>query len=198
MKKQRYLILPASLLMAGLLLFVGCSKGTTTTTTTTTTDNGIAKSGETVKVDYTLTVDGKVYDTSVGKTPFEFTLGTGAVIPGFENAVLGMKVGESKTVTIASADAYGPRDESNIFTIQPTQLPTTITPTVGMTLMSQNSDGSTISYVVTAIDDSGITIDGNSPLAGKDLTFEIKLIEIEAATTTPTIPTTVNPTTTTP
>jgi peptidylprolyl isomerase len=173
--KKRNILLLTAVLLGAVLFLAGCAAKPAT-----------AKSGDKVKVDYTLTVDGKVYDTSVGKTPFEFTLGTNAVIPGFEKAVLGMKVGDKKTVNITAADGYGARDESKVFVVQPTDLPQDATPAVGMQLQGTNTDGSVSSFTITKIDSTGITLDGNSPLAGKDLTFEITLLAIETTTGTTT------------
>ena len=134
--KKWYSIMLVSVLVGITLFAAGCSKGATTTTTATTTSGGAhtsAQSGDTVKVDYTLKLaDGTIYQTTVGGPPFEFTLGTNSVIAGFETAVTGMQVGETKTVTIPAAQAYGTQ------------------PSV------------------------------SNPLAGKDLTFVITLLEIEA------------------
>ena len=154
---------------------------TTSTSAITGSVHTTAQTGDTVKVDYTLKqADGTVFDTSVGKTPFQFTLGQKQVIPGFENAVLGMKVGDAKTVTIPAADAYGPRDESLVQVVQKSKLPQDTEPQVGMQLQSSNADGSTTIFTITKIDGTAVTLDGNSPLAGKDLTFDIKLLEIAA------------------
>lgn len=133
-----------------------------------------------MKVDYTLKLsDGTVYDTSVGKTPFEFTLGQNQVVVGFEKAVTGMKVGESKTVTIPAAEAYGAYNPQLVRVVQESQLPQGTEPQVGQQLQGTNADGTTTVFTITKIDSTGITLDANSPLAGKDLTFEIKLLEIE-------------------
>jgi peptidylprolyl isomerase len=165
--KKRYFILVVCGLMGAALLIGGCSGAAK------------AKSGDKVKVDYTLTVDGKVFDTSIGKTPLEFTLGAGNVIPGFDKAVTGMKVGETKKVTIPPADGYGERNEQLVFLVQREQLPAGTDPQVGLQLQASNSDGSTSNYTITKIDDTGVTVDGNSPLAGKTLNFEVKLLVIE-------------------
>ena len=134
--KKWYSFLLVLSLVGMILLAAGCSKKTTTTTTTSTTTSGAphttAQSGDTVKLDYTLKLaDGSVYQTTVGNTPFEFTLGTHSVIVGFETAVNGMTVGETKTVTIPAAQAYGAQPNAS------------------------------------------------NPLAGKDLTFVITLLQIE-------------------
>ena len=167
-KQKKHFILPISLLFGMILLVGGCS-GTAT-----------AKSGDKVKVDYTLKLsDGTIFDTSVGKTPLEFTLGQNQVVVGFEKAVIGMKVGESKTVTIPPDEGYGQRDESLVVTVDKTQLPTNLVPTVGQQLQATNTNGSTSVFTITQVNDTTVILDGNSPLAGKDLTFEIKLLQIE-------------------
>jgi peptidylprolyl isomerase len=133
----------------------------------------VAKAGDKVKVDYTgKLTDGTVFDSSVGKTPLEFTVGDGNMIKGFDAAVVGMKVGESKTVTLSPDLAYGQRVPD--ITINRSQLDPSIKPVVGGTI--QNSSGATA--VITGVTDTSITIDTNGPLAGKTLIFEIKLISI--------------------
>lgn len=173
-------------LLLGALMMTGC------------TSAPLAKSGDTVKVDYTLTLDdGTVYDTSVGKTPFEFTLGQNTVLPGFENAIIGMKVGQTKSVKIKAADAYGTYDSSLVTVYDRSTLPTSITPAVGMQLTATNKDGTTQVVTITAFDDKTVTIDANPPLAGKNLNFKITLIEIvPPSEVTTTATTTAAPTTT--
>ena len=153
----------------GALLMGGCSSAQ------------VVKSGDTVKVDYTgKLTDGTVFDSSVGKTPLEFTVGTGAVIEGFDAAVLGMKVGETKTVTIPPDKAYGERSADMIVTVNRSQLPQDIVPVVGgqLQVMAQGSSGGQ-TVVITEVTDTTITVDANPPLAGKTLVFEIKMVEIE-------------------
>lgn len=138
-----------------------------------------AKANDKVKVHYKGTLsNGEVFDSSEGKEPLEFTLGTGQVIPGFENAVLGMKVEESKTINIPAAEAYGEPREELIQQVPKAQLPPEIKPEVGMQLMSQTPDGQQIPLVVTEVTEETITVDANHPLAGKDLTFELTLQSI--------------------
>jgi FKBP-type peptidyl-prolyl cis-trans isomerase 2 len=122
--------------------------------------------------------DGSVFDTSEGKEPLEFTLGQGQLIPGFEQAVTGMKVGESKTVTIPSDQAYGPHREELVQVVPREQLSEELKPEVGMQLQSTRSDGGVMVVTVTEVSETTITVDANSPLAGKDLTFEIELVGI--------------------
>jgi peptidylprolyl isomerase len=139
----------------------------------------MVKDGKTVKVHYTGTLgDGTVFDTSVEREPLEFTMGEGKVIPGFEEAVKGMKVGQSKTVTIQANDAYGPHRDDLIIGIERTQLPANLNPEVGQRLQMQQANGRQSIVTVTDVSEETITLDTNHPLAGEDLTFELKLVEI--------------------
>ena len=141
--------------------------------------SSIAKNGDTVQVNYTLSLaDGTVYETSVGNQPIDLVLGDGKVLPDFEKAIVGMKVGESKTITILAADAYGVRDDNLIFSVNRTQLAPDVDPKVGDQLQSMDTSGQTIVVIVTAVSDTAITLDANSPLAGQDLTFKIDLLKI--------------------
>jgi len=139
--------------------------------------SAVAKTGDTVKVHYTERMtDGTVFDTSVGSEPMEFTLGEGRLIPGFEQAVTGMQVGKSKTVTIPVDEAYGQRRDELIFEVERDELPADIEPEVGMQLPTSQG-------VVTIVEvtETMVKIDANHLLAGQDLTFEIELIEIGAS-----------------
>ena len=138
-----------------------------------------AKSGDTVKIHYTGTLDdGTEFDSSAGRDPLEFQLGSGQVIPGFDKAVDSMTVGESKTVRIEAEDAYGHRTDQLIGTVPRTMLPEDLTPEVGMALQSQSEDGQVMMVTVVEVSAESITIDGNHPLAGQALSFVIELIEI--------------------
>ena len=133
-----------------------------------------AKDGDVVKVHYTGTLaDGTQFDSSVGRDPLEFTVGAGQMIPGFDRAVVGMKVGEKKTITIPAADAYGEYDPEMVKDVPRSDLPDSIDPEVGMQLRAGNS-----LVTITAVTDDSVTIDFNHQLAGKDLTFEIELVSI--------------------
>ncbi|MCJ7655554.1 MAG: FKBP-type peptidyl-prolyl cis-trans isomerase, partial [Dehalococcoidia bacterium] len=101
------------------------------------------------------------------------------VIPGFEKAVLGMKVGEKKTVTIPVDEAYGPRYDEQVVELPREKLPSDLTPEVGQQLVMRQPDGREIAVVITEVSDETVTIDANHPLAGKDLTFEIELVKIQ-------------------
>ena len=142
----------------------------------------IAETGDTVKVHYTGRLqDGTVFDTSVGSNPLEFTLGQGQLISGFEQAVIGMQVGESKTVTIPVDEAYGPRRDDMIREIERSKLLENIDPQIGMQLQMNQSDGSIIAVTIIDVSEMTIKIDANHPLAGYDLIFDIELIEIETS-----------------
>ena len=138
-----------------------------------------AKSGDTVRIHYTGTLDdGTQFDSSAGRDPLEFELGSGQVIPGFDKGVEGMAVGDKKSVTIDPDDAYGQHHEQLIQVVPKDQLPDDMTPEVGMQLQTQNETGQIMRLSVTAVDDESITVDGNHPLAGKTLNFDIELVEI--------------------
>jgi peptidylprolyl isomerase len=138
-----------------------------------------AKDGDTVQVNYTgKLADGTVFDSSVGRQPLEVVLGKGQVIPGFEKAILGMKVGENKTVTIPANEAYGPYHNDLIFDVPREKLPAGVTPQVGQQLQGSQEDGTTMVATITKVSDQTITVDANIPLAGKDLTFDIGLVKI--------------------
>ena len=138
-----------------------------------------AKSGDTVRIHYTGTLDdGTQFDSSDGRDPLEFALGGGQVIPGFDSAVDGMTAGESKSVTIPPGEAYGQRHEQLVQQVPKTTFPEDMEPAVGMHLQSQGPDGQVINLVVKEVVDDTITVDANHPLAGQALTFAIELVEI--------------------
>ncbi|MEA3278562.1 MAG: peptidylprolyl isomerase [Pseudomonadota bacterium] len=138
-----------------------------------------AKHGDTVKVHYTGSLaDGSEFDSSQSGDPLEFTLGGGNLIPGFENAVIGMCAGDTKTVTIPANDAYGPRHEHLTQEVPRSAMPENIELAEGMVLHAQGPDGQNLSFTVVSFDDTSVRIDGNHPLAGKDLTFALELLEI--------------------
>jgi len=138
-----------------------------------------AKNGDTVKVHYTGKLDdGSEFDTSIGQDPLEFTLGEGMVIPGFEEIVLGMEPDETKTATIPADKAYGPHNKEMVMEVDRSQFPPDVAPEVGQELQMRRPDGQTIVIVVTEVSESTVTLDANHPMADKDLTFEIQLVEI--------------------
>ena len=138
-----------------------------------------AKTGDTVHVHYTGTLeDGTEFDSSAGRDPLEFTVGSGQVIPGFENAVEGMAVGDSKSVNISPEEGYGHRNEQMVQEVPKTALPEDLEPSEGMMLQAQNPDGKVVNLTVTSVADESITVDANHPLAGKTLNFAIELVKI--------------------
>ncbi len=138
-----------------------------------------AKEGDTVKVHYTGKLeDGEIFDTSQDDDPLEFKIGGGQVIRGFEQGVVGMNEGESKTVEIPSDEAYGPHHQELVIDIEMDQFPDDLDPEVGQQFKMRQPDGPTIIVAVAEITDDRVTLDANHPLAGKDLTFDIQLIEI--------------------
>ncbi len=139
------------------------------------------KKGDNVKVHYTgKLVDGTVFDSSQGGEPLEFAVGSGQVIPGFEEGILGMKVGETKVVQVPVEKAYGERNDEMVIQAPIEQVPPDLNPEPGMRLEMGGANGEILRVVVTEITDTHITLDANPPLAGKDLTFEIELVECAA------------------
>jgi peptidylprolyl isomerase len=137
-----------------------------------------AQNGNRVKVHYTGKLDdGSVFDSSEGREPLEFTVGEGQVIPGFEQGVVGMEPGDSKTLNIPSDEAYGPHRPEGVFEIERSEIPPSIPLEEGMRLQA-NQGGRTVELTVVEIDESKVTLDGNHPLAGRDLTFDIQLVEV--------------------
>ncbi len=138
-----------------------------------------AKQGNSVKVHYKGTFsDGTLFDSSKGCDPLAFTIGQGQVIPGFEDTVIGMSPGETKRVVITADQAYGPHLSEMVADVDRSQFPEHITPEIGQVLQLKRPDGQPIRITITAISGSTITLDANHPMAGKDLTFEIQLMEI--------------------
>ena len=138
-----------------------------------------AKTGDTVKIHYTGTLDdGTQFDSSAGRDPLEFQLGSGQVIPGFDKAVEGMAVGDEKSVNIPPEDAYGQRHEQMVQAVPRSALPADLEPAEGMALQARGPEGQLLNLTVTAIGEDSITVDGNHPLAGQALNFDIELVEI--------------------
>lgn len=138
-----------------------------------------AKSGDTVKVHYTGTLsDGTQFDSSRGREPLEFTIGSGQLISGFDLAVDGMTVGETKTVTIPSDQAYGERNPEMQQVVPRSAIPNDIELEEGMVLSANGPQGQTLRFKVVGFDQEKVSVDGNHPLAGKDLTFDLELVSI--------------------
>ena len=143
-------------------------------------DMSQAKSGDTVKIHYTGTLDdGTQFDSSQGREPLEFEVGSGQVIPGFDKAVEGMAVGDSKSVRIEADEAYGPRHEQLVQEVDRSLLPDDLNPEAGMALQSSSPDGQVTQFMVTDVSDESITVDANHPLAGQALSFDIELVAIK-------------------
>ena len=136
------------------------------------------KKGDTVKVHYTGTLeDGTEFDSSRNSRPLQFVVGEHQVIPGFENAVLDHAVGDTFSVTIPPAEAYGDIDKELIFEVPREQVPPTITPEKGLGLSMRAPQGE-IDVIIKDVTDTHLTLDANHPLAGQPLTFELEIVEI--------------------
>ncbi len=138
-----------------------------------------AEKGNKVKVHYTGTLtDETIFDSSREREPLEFTVGAGQMIAGFDAAVVGMKVGDNKKVTIPANEAYGPKSEEAMIKVPKTQLPQGMEPQVGMQLEATQQDGRSQVLVVAEVLEDEVVLDANHPLAGKDLIFDIEMVEI--------------------
>lgn len=137
------------------------------------------KQNDEVKVHYTgkLTT-GEVFDSSLDREPIQFTMGQGQIIPGFEKGLMDMKENEEKTIEIPKAEAYGEVREDLIHEVPKEQLPQDIEPKPGMALVSRTPEGQEMNLVIKEVKDQSIVVDANHPLAGKDLIFDLKLVEI--------------------
>jgi len=137
------------------------------------------KNGDTVKVHYQgRLTDSTVFDSSEGREPLEFEVGAGQVIKGFEDGVLGMEVGQKRTIEIPVEEAYGEADPQMLMEFPIDRLPKDLKPEVGMQLTMRDNAGNPIPVVVAEVKDDAIIIDGNHPLAGEDLVFDLELVEI--------------------
>lgn len=140
-----------------------------------------AKSGDTVKVNYTGKLDdGTIFDSSENRDPLEFTIGEGQVIPGFESGVEGMSPGESKTITIASEQAYGPHHDELVMKLDRGAFPDDMELQEGCVLQLRHPSGEAMMALITEASDESVTLDANHPLAGKDLIFDVTLDEIKS------------------
>lgn len=138
-----------------------------------------AKKGDKIKIHYTGKLeDGSVFDSSAGRDPLEFTLGSGQVIAGFDEAVMGMGIGETKSVTIPVEKAYGPRNEEMIMEFPRAQVPADLNPELNQKLQMTGANGELFVVTVVDVNDESITLDANPPLAGKDLIFDLELVAI--------------------
>lgn len=136
------------------------------------------KAGDNIAVNYTGKFeDDTVFDSSAGKDPLQFTVGAGQLIKGFDEAVLGMKKGEKKTITLAPEEAYGPRQEGMIIDIPRAQIPEDMKLEVGMRLHLRDPNGNPVPAVVAEITEEVVKMDANHPMAGKTLIFDIEIAE---------------------
>ncbi|MBL8203760.1 MAG: peptidylprolyl isomerase [Blastocatellia bacterium] len=139
----------------------------------------VAKQGDVVHVHYTgKLVSGEIFDSSEGRDPLAFTVGGGEVIPGFDEAVTGMQIGESKDVVIPVQQAYGERREELTQTVPRDLVQLGTDPQVGMQIEMHRQDGTVIPLLITHVDETSITVDANHPLAGEELHFNIQLAAI--------------------
>jgi FKBP-type peptidyl-prolyl cis-trans isomerase 2 len=140
-----------------------------------------AKMGDTVKVHYTGRLDDEsIFDTSRERTPLEFTIGEGNLIEGFEKGIIGMEIGETRSLKIAPEDGYGTRDDKLVTQISRSYLPQSVEPAIGQQLQVKQPDGQAFVVWIADLDEDTVTIDANHPLAGERLNFEIELTEIVA------------------
>ena len=135
--------------------------------------------GNKVKIHYTGTFDdGEIFDSSRDADPLEFEVGTGQVIPGFDNAVVGMKVGETKQVCLPENEAYGPYNQEMVFDAEPDQFEEGLIPEVGQQFQTQLEDETPLLLTVKSVKDGKVVLDANHPMAGKTLNFDLEVIEI--------------------
>jgi FKBP-type peptidyl-prolyl cis-trans isomerase 2 len=140
----------------------------------------VVKENDTVKVHYTgKLTNGQIFDSSLEREPLEVTIGKGMLIPGFENAIIDMKVNEKKTVEIDKEEAYGDIQKELFHEVQNEQLPEDVKPEIGMGLASKGEDGREHQFRVVDVKDDHIVIDGNHPLAGQNLVFDLEVVEIK-------------------
>lgn len=138
-----------------------------------------AKEGDKVRVHYHGKLrSGETFDSSNGREPLEFTLGSGQVIKGFDDGVTGMNVGDKKTVEIPAENAYGPKDENAVFEFPKDQFPEHIQPEVGLQLAMTDGSGQSFPVTVVEVKEDVILFDANHQLAGQDLIFDLELVEI--------------------
>lgn len=134
--------------------------------------------GNTVEVHYTgKFIDGEVFDSSEGKDPLQFEVGSGQIIPGFETAILGKQIGDKVTVSVSPEQAYGPVREDLIVEVPADKMPGEVE--VGQLLQADGGDGQVVQVIVKEVKEEVVVIDGNHPLAGRDLIFEIEVVSIQ-------------------
>ncbi len=138
-----------------------------------------AKEGDTVKIHYTGRLsDGTVFDSSVGQEPLKFKIGSKQVFPAIENSIIGMEINETKTIIVPASDAYGPYRDDMVVDVPRANFPSDIEPEVGLQLELVQSNNEPIIVTILKVSEDTVTLDANHPLAGKDLTFDVQLVEI--------------------
>ena len=138
-----------------------------------------AKYGDKVKVHYTgKLTNGRVFDSSIDRNPMVFTIGQEQIIPDFEQAFIGMSQGESKRITIDSDEAFGPYREDLLMKINSENISPELEPKVGQRIEASRRNGQKVVVTIIEVNESGVTVNANHPLAGEDLTFDLELIEI--------------------
>ncbi len=174
MEKQKSGLIILAVILTLALAIAGCTGDSGQKSPTVA-----AVTGDIVKVHYTGTLDnGSVFDSSADGEPLEFTIGTGQVIKGFDNGVSGMKVGEKKTIHIPAEDAYGPYRKELVQVVPKENFSAEFTPEVGRHIIVGMSGGQQIPATIINVSENTVTLDANHALAGKNLTFEIELVEI--------------------
>ena len=134
--------------------------------------------GSIVQMDYTLTVDGEIVDSSDGREPLSYTQGQGQIIPGLEKRMVGLKVGEEKQVTVGPEEGYGTVNPEAFIEIPKDRLAPDVKPEVGMVLRGNDKNGQPFRATISKIESESVTLDLNHPLAGKTLNFQVKVVEI--------------------
>ncbi|PWE31328.1 peptidylprolyl isomerase [Maritimibacter sp. 55A14] len=138
-----------------------------------------AQTGDKVRIHYTGTLDdGSTFDSSEGRDPLEFTVGSGEIIPGLDNEIAGMEVGEKKSVKVDATEAYGPHDPNRTQAVPRETVPDHIPLDIGTQLQMQTPDGQAVAVSVAEVTENEVVLDANHPLAGKDLNFAVELVEI--------------------
>lgn len=168
-------ILAGSMLLAAIGMFNLCAYA----------DDPVVGAGKKVTLDYTLIVDTQTMETSVGKAPLAYVVGRRMIIPGLEAQLNGMRIKEEKVIKVAAKDAYGEVDPKAFKDFPKTSLPKNIEPKVGLVLQATAPDGMKFPAVISAVKDDKVTLNFNHPLAGKDLTFKVKILNIENAPAAP-------------
>jgi peptidylprolyl isomerase len=139
-----------------------------------------AQVGDLVSVHYTGKLkNGEVFDSSKERDPLEFTLGSKELLAGFEDGVVGMKPGETKSVMLEPENAFGDRREDLLLKLPKKEFPQNITPSVGLQLTLSNASGNQMTVVITEVGEDSVTLDGNHPLSGQTVVFDIELVEIK-------------------